>query len=143
MIILDTNVLSEPFRQQPNPAVIEWLDRQNALTLYLSTVSLAEVLTGVATMPEGKRKQALLTGVPDLIRQLFNDRVLSFDEMAAREFAQIQAEVRKVGKHIAMADGQIAAIARSHGFMVATRDVSPFKAAGIQVINPWEQVPFL
>ncbi|WP_068635117.1 type II toxin-antitoxin system VapC family toxin [Thauera butanivorans] len=138
MIILDTNVISEPFKKQPNPDVLGWIDRQNPLTLYLATVSLAEVLTGIARMPEGKNKHGLQDGVRQLFHRLFQGRVLPFDEAAAHAFANIQGQAHSTGRHIGVADGQIAAIALNRGFMVVTRDTKPYLVAGLEVLNPWD-----
>lgn len=137
MIVLDTNVVSEAMKAQPNPAVRAWLDGQIAETLFLSSVTLAELLFGIAALPAGRRKIALGQILEGLLA-LFGDRVLAFDVDAARHYATLAAAARAAGKGFPTADGYIAAIATSRGFMVATRDVSPFEAAGLTVINPWE-----
>ncbi|MBN9560404.1 MAG: type II toxin-antitoxin system VapC family toxin [Alphaproteobacteria bacterium] len=138
MIVLDTNIVSEPMRPSGNPAVQAWLDRQVAETLYLTATSLAELLVGVALLPAGKRKEGLGAALADLIEALFGPRVLAFDRQAAREYASLVSRTRAGGHVIAVADGQIAAIAIAHGFSVATRDTAPFIAAGVPVINPWD-----
>ncbi len=137
MIILDTNVISEPLKAQFDPAVQRWLDQQYAETLFVTTVSLAELMVGVEIMPDGKRKQGLAGALPELLAELFGPRILSFDQRAAMAYAPLIARARKRGQVIGVADGQIAAIAAAHGFVVATRDSAPFIAAGIEVINPW------
>ena len=139
MILLDTNVISEPMRRQPDAAILRWLDEQEPATLFLSTVSLAEVLTGIETAPEGKFKQGIQAGMAALIENLFGQRILPFDEVTARAYAAIQANVKRVGRHVGVADGQIAATALVRGFTVATRDVRPYELAGLEVINPWER----
>jgi toxin FitB len=136
MIVLDTNVLCEAMKPAPNPAVRSWLNEQVAETLYLSSVTLAELLFGIGTLPDGRRKAALsetLGGVLDL----FGDRILPFDVGAARHYADLAVRARADGKGFPTPDGYIAAIAASKGFMIATRDVSLFEAAGLIVINPW------
>lgn len=136
MIVLDTNVVSEAMRPTPSPAVIDWMDRQAAETLYLSSVTIAELLYGVGALPAGRRKQALRSAVDGLI-ELFHDRVLPFNLEAARCYADLAVTARMGGKGFATPDGYIAAIAVANGFTVATRDAGPFQAAGIDIIDPW------
>jgi predicted nucleic acid-binding protein len=137
LILLDTNVVSEAMRPGPNPAVLAWLDEQAAETLYLTSITLAELLFGIGTVPAGRRKDALAQTLDGLL-ELFGDRVLAFDTDAARRYAEVAVAARAAGKGFSTADGYIAAIAAAHGFSVATRDVDPFRAAGVEVINPWE-----
>ena len=137
MIVLDTNVVSEPTKPHADPAVSVWLDRQPIETLYITTVSLAELLLGTALLPEGRRKRALAEAGQILREQLFGPRILPFDETAAMMYATVVSRAKASGQAISVADGQIAAIAKQHGFAVATRDTAPFAAAGVQVINPW------
>lgn len=137
MIVLDTNVVSEAMKAEPNPVVRAWLDEQVAETLYLSSVTLAELLFGIGVLPSGRRKDAL-TQTLDGLLELFADRVLAFDTDAARNYAELAVTARAAGNGFPTPDGYIAAIASAHGFTVATRDVAPFQAAGLNVINPWE-----
>ncbi len=137
MIVLDTNVVSEAMKATPNPTVLAWLDEQAAETLYLSSVTLAELLFGIGVLPAGRRKEAL-TQMLDGLLALFEDRVLAFDTAAARRYADLAVTARAAGKGFPTPDGYIAAIAKARGFTVATRDVAPFKAVGLSVINPWE-----
>jgi len=136
MIVLDTNVVSEAMRPTPSPAVLDWMDRQAAETLYLSSVTIAELLYGVGALPAGRRKQALRSAVDGLI-ELFHDRVLPFNLEAARCYADLAVTARMGGKGFPTPDGYIAAIAVANGFTVATRDAGPFQAAGIDIIDPW------
>ncbi|MGH8218705.1 MAG: type II toxin-antitoxin system VapC family toxin [Steroidobacteraceae bacterium] len=138
MIILDTNVVSEPMKPHGALAVQQWLDEQVADTLFLTATSLAEFLLGLELLPEGKRKAGLATSLHELIDQLFGTRILPFDERAAAAFAPIIRRAREAGRSLSVADGQIAAIATVHGFAVATRDTAPFVAAGVSVLDPWE-----
>ncbi|MBV8121847.1 MAG: PIN domain-containing protein [Alphaproteobacteria bacterium] len=138
MIVLDTNVVSEPLKPAASPAVVAWLDRQNIDTLYLSAISLAELRYGVAALPDGTRKDGLGAALEGRIFSLFGTRVLAFDIAAADAYAIIRARAKAAGKTIGAADGYIAATAAAHGFAVATRDTTPFEAAGVAVINPWE-----
>lgn len=140
MIVLDTNVVSEPTKPNGHPAVRAWLDQQVAETLYLTTTSLSELLLGVEILPAGKRKEGLSIELDELIHRLFGSRILPFDQDAAKAYAPLVAQARSVGRIISVADGQIAAVALHRGFTVATRDIGPFVAAGVPVINPWEAV---
>lgn len=139
MIVLDTNVVSEAMKPKPNPAVRAWLDEQAAETLYLSSVTLAELLFGIAALTAGRRRNAL-TQMLDGLLQLFGDRVLAFDAGAARHYAELAVRDRTAGKGFPTPDGYIAAIAAAHGFTVATRDVASFRAAGLKVIDPWKAI---
>jgi predicted nucleic acid-binding protein len=141
MIVLDTNVVSEPMKPYGNPAVHAWLDRQAAETLYLTTPSLAELLVGIEILPDGKRKEGLAAALAELMTRLFGSRVLPFDQQAAVAYAPVVSRARAGGTIISVADGQIAAIAAVRGFAVATRNAAPFVAAGLPVIDPWEARP--
>ena len=137
MILLDTNVLSEPLKLTGDVGVLNWIDAQSIETLYMSTISLAELRFGIAALQPGKRKDTLHTSFEQRILPLFVGRILPFDAAAAEAYAVLRARARAGGKAIAPADGYTAATATSHGLMVATRDTSPFEAAGLAVINPW------
>ena len=138
MILLDTNVVSEPLRITGDVGVIAWIDAQIIETLYLSAISLAELRFGLAALPLGKRKDKLHTSLEQRILPLFAGRILPFDASASEAYAAVRASARAQGRAIAAADGYIAATAASHGLIVATRDAGPFEAAGLKVINPWE-----
>ena len=140
MILLDTNVVSEPLKASNDPNVLAWIDAQMVETLYLSTISLAELRFGIAALPEGKRRDTLHTRFEQQVLPLFAGRILPFDENASQAYAMLRARARAAGQAIAPTDGYIAAIAAAHGFSVATRDTSPFEAAGLAVINPWTWV---
>ncbi|SFV11212.1 type II toxin-antitoxin system VapC family toxin [Pseudoduganella namucuonensis] len=137
MIVLDTNVVSEAMKPEPYPAVRAWLNKQAAETLYLSSVTLAELLFGIGALPAGKRKDMLAQSVEGLIG-LFADRVLPFDTDAARRYAKLAVTARNAGRGFPTPDGYIAAIASSRGFVVASRDTAPYDAVGAAVINPWQ-----
>lgn len=137
MIVLDTNVVSEAMKPEPHPAVRAWLNDQAAETLYLSSVTLAELLFGIAALPAGKRKDMLALTLDGLMG-LFRDRVLPFDADAARRYAELAVLARTAGRGFPTPDGYIAAIAASRGFIVASRDTAPYEAAGVSIINPWE-----
>jgi toxin FitB len=137
MIILDTNVVSEAMKPEPHGAVRAWLNAQAAETLYLSSVTLAELLFGIAALPTGNRKNMLARALDGLMG-LFRDRVLPFDVDAARRYAELAVAAKTRGRGFPTPDGYIAAIAASRGFIVASRDLAPYKAVGVAVINPWE-----
>ena len=137
MILLDTNVISEPLRATPDPAVIAWLDAQAPETLFLSTVTLAELHYGIAVLPDGAKKRSLQQAFVTRILPLFAGRILSLDEAAAAAYGELRANARRQGLAIATADGYLAAIALSQQMVVATRDTAPFAAAGVRVENPW------
>jgi predicted nucleic acid-binding protein len=138
MIILNTNVISESLRPRCNEAVTGWLDAQVAESLYITAINSAELWAGIAVMPDGARKSALESTLDDLLDRLFGTRQLDFDHRAARAYAELTRRTVSAGTPLPLADGLIAAIAHAKGFTVATRDVEPFQAAGIEVINPWE-----
>jgi predicted nucleic acid-binding protein len=140
VIVLDTNVASEPLRPMPDVAVLAWLDEQSIETLFLTTISLAELRFGVAALPEGRRKQGLGIALQTRIVALFGPRLLAFDSAAADAYAAIRSRAKSAGKAIGATDGYIAATAAARGFAVATRDTEPFEAAGLRVINPWKEV---
>ncbi len=136
MILLDTNVVSEAMKPEPNPAVRNWLDEQAAATLYLASVTIAELMFGIGALPKGKRKDKLTTAL-DGVLTLFADRILPFDMNAARRYADLAVKARSAGRGFPTPDGYIAAIAASRDFAVASRDSRAFMAAGLSVIDPW------
>jgi hypothetical protein len=138
MILLDTNVISEPLRRVPEASVVAWLDGQSMDTLFLSAVTVAELRAGVELLPAGKRRSGLQRDLEQRILPLFAGRILAFDLACTREYATLLASARGAGIAIGTADSYIAAIAAANGLAVATRDTAPFRAAGLAVINPWE-----
>lgn len=137
MILVDTNVVSELMRAAPAPAVLAWFDGQRAGDLYLSAIGEAELRTGAAILPEGRRRDRLIAEIGTMIDEDFAGRVLPFDSAAAKAYAAIAAARRTAGRPVSQADCQIAAIARSHGAAVATRNVADFEGCGIDVLDPW------
>ena len=138
MILLDTNVISETQRQSPNARVLDWLDEQALETLYLSAITVAELRAGIALMPAGKRRDGLHKNLEKRLLPMFANRVLSFDMACTTAYAELLAKSRAAGLAVETADAFIAAIALANSFTVATRDTSPFEAAGLNVINPWQ-----
>ena len=138
MILLDTNVVSEPLRAAPDARVIEWIDAQPLETLFLSAITVAELRAGVALLPAGRRRTALHHSLERQVLPLFAGRVLPFDLSCTQGYAALMAAARVAGLAIASADGYIAAIAVANGLAVASRDTGPLKAAGVAVIDPWK-----
>jgi predicted nucleic acid-binding protein len=137
MILLDTNILSELMRPTPEEAVEQWLADQPAASVFISAITEAELRYGLALMPPGKRRSALAVEIENMLGEDFSGRILPFDSPAAVAFAEIAAERRQAGRPISQADAQIAAIARSRGAALATRNVPDFEGCGVEIINPW------
>lgn len=137
MIIVDTNLISELLRPEPEPRVEQWLSEQDGLSVYLTAISEAELRYGLAVMPAGKRRTALTDAVDHILREDMAGRILPFDSAAAHSYAVIASARRAAGRPIMQADCQIAAIAHAHGAPVATRNTPDFEGCGIDLINPW------
>lgn len=135
MILLDTNVVSEPLKLNADRTVVAWIDAQVIETLYLSTVSVTELRYGIAVLPAGKKK-SLRTSLDERILPLFKSRILPFDIDASEICAELRARAHAAGQGIGTADSYIASIAAAKGFAVATRDTQPFEAMGVTVISP-------
>ena len=140
MIVLDTNVLSELMRRRPAARVLGWVDGQDASALAITAVTAAELRYGVARLADGARKAELTAAVDGLVREDLSGRVLPFDAAAAVHYAELVAERDRNGRPIGVADGQIAAICRSHDARLATRNVRDFDATGVTVLDPWAAV---
>ncbi len=137
MIILDTNVVSETLKPLPAANVVEWMRAEAPMALFITTITEAELLFGLALLPQGNRRHALEALILPLLDEDFAGRILPFDGAAAREFAEIAVHRRRSGKPISDADGRIAAVARSRGADLATRDIAGFADCGVELINPW------
>ncbi|MDE0169603.1 MAG: type II toxin-antitoxin system VapC family toxin [bacterium] len=137
MIVLDTNVISEVMRVDPDPEVLAWLDRQPPSSLFTTAISEAEIRAGIGFLDSGRRKRGLIAAADRAFYILFSGRVLPFDSRAAPTYADIAADRRAVGRPISQADCQIAAITRSRGASVASRDTGGFAHCGVEVIDPW------
>ena len=138
MILLDTHVVAEPLRQMPAAQVIEWIDAQPLETLFLSTITVAELRAGMALLPAGKRRTGLQESLEKRLLPLFAGRVLPFDLACTKAYAELVAKARAKGVALSTADGFIASIAVANGFTISTRDTNAFTVAGAAVINPWQ-----
>ena len=137
MIVLDTNVVSELMRPAPDQRVMEWVASQRATNLYTTSVTQAEVLHGILLMPAGRRRKEIEAAAHAMFNEEFDGRILGFSGNAAHAYAQIAEKSRKLGRPISQFDAQIAAIARSVGAAIATRNVADFEACGVEILNPW------
>lgn len=137
MTLLDTNVVSELIRPLADAAVENWIASRPAASLFFSAVGEAELRYGVAIMPAGRRRDVLASAIEAMLREDFSGRILSFDSDAARAYAEIASRRRAVGRSASEADAQIAAIARSRGMALATRNIRDFEDMRIEVLNPW------
>ena len=137
--LLDTNVLSELLRQQPDEAVLAWFAAQPVDSLFVSAVTQAEMLLGARLLPEGKRRRELEQALEAMFAEDFAGRLLPFDSAAASAYATLVAARRSAGRRISQFDAQIAAIAVSRRSSVATRNVADFEGSGVPVKNPWER----
>lgn len=137
MIVLDTNVVSEVVKPSPSPNVIGWLNGQETSDLYVTTITLGEISYGVEVLPDGKRRTSLSRALHQFVDRAFADRVLVFDRESAHEYGQVMAGRRKLGRPLSAPDGQIAAVARRHQFLLATRNLDDFEECGLGLVNPF------
>jgi len=137
MVVIDTNIVSELMRAEPSAEVLAWMDDRQARELFVAAVTEAEVRTGIALLPEGRRRRGLAEACERTFGSLFAGRVLPFDGDAARAYAEIASARRVLGRPVSQADCQIAAIARSCGMAVATRNIRDFEDMGIEILDPW------
>ena len=137
MIVLDTNVLSEALRAKPDPRVMDWMGEQLPASLFVTAITQAEILYGIAILDPGRRRDDLVAAAGAMFAEDFSGRILGFDVDAAPVFAAIAAERRQLGKPISQFDAQIAAITRSRGATLATRNARDFEGCGIDLVDPW------
>jgi predicted nucleic acid-binding protein len=138
VILLDTNVVSAVMAPAPVASVLHWLDRQDTASLYLSTITIAEIAYGIRVLPAGRRRRELRERFEQFVARGFEQRVLAFDSAAALHYAEVMGHRKELGRPMSVPDGQIAAIARAHRFSVATRNVRDFDECGLDVLNPFE-----
>ncbi len=137
MLIIDTNVVSELMRPDPNRQVVDWLSRQKVSDVHLTALTIAEITYGLNIMPDGKRQRDLETRFRQVVEGGFSGRVLAFDEAAAPHYGEIMASRRAEGRSMSVIDGQIAAIARTSGATLATRNVADFEDCNLTLLNPF------
>jgi predicted nucleic acid-binding protein len=137
MILIDTNIISEMMKPAPDPKVITWIDQQNIMQLYISTITIAELGYGINVLPAGNRRNSLEKAFNSVVREAFEYRIFSFDEVAAHQYATIMSQRKNLGKPMSIADGLIAAIARAHNCTVATRNINDFINIELDLINPF------
>lgn len=137
MIIIDTNIISEFMTSPPAAPVLDWLNAQNTMSLYMTTISIAEIGYGLRCLPAGKRRHLLKERFAQFVAAAFGARVLPFDEAAARSYGEIKGYRKEIGRPLSDLDGQIAAIARVREFSIATRNTKDFEECGIRLINPF------
>jgi len=138
MILLDTNVVSAVMTPSPPEAVLDWLDRQETSQLFLSAITLAEIGYGLAVFPDSRRRRHLEDSFGRFVAQGFAQRMLTFDEPAARLYGELMGHRKRLGRPLATLDGQIAAIARVHRADLATRNTRDFEECGLELVNPFE-----
>jgi predicted nucleic acid-binding protein len=139
MILVDTNVLSELMRPKPDKRVLDWMDGLQGSDVGITAISVAEILYGLGSLSEGRKKHRLLAAVTTMFEEYFAGRILAFDQLAAVEYADIVLQRERIGSPISMPDAQIAAICRSSSAGLATRNTRDFKDLGLPLINPWEE----
>jgi predicted nucleic acid-binding protein len=139
MILLDTNVVSEVMRQKPSENVLHWLNQQNSVSMFISSITIAEICYGLRVLPTGQRRRQLETRFEAFVAQGFSGRILDFDEAAARAYAEFMGICKEKGCPMSLPDGQIAAVAHVNRLALATRNIRDFVACGIELINPFDQ----
>jgi len=137
MIILDTNVISELMRAEPNPSVLKWIDAQKTNNLAITAIAIAEIQRGILRLPKGKKRNILNKNFLEFVENAFVGRVLSFDEKSAYLYGKIASEREKLGFNTDAVDLMIAAITKNNKASIATRNVKDFKDCGVKIINPW------
>jgi toxin FitB len=140
MVVLDTNVISELMRLEPHPAVYAWVAAQPRATLYTTGINQAEILYGIAMLPQGRRRRALAAAAEAIFAEDLAGRVLPFSGTAAAHYAEIAYARRRAGMPIEAFDALIAATAGAAGADIATRDVVGFDGCGVTVIDPWKDI---
>lgn len=138
MIVLDTNIVSETMRPRPTPEVMDWLDRQTPIELFVTSVSIGEIHFGLECLDEGRRKLDLQARFQQFLERGFDGRILDYSAKCARQYGKIMADRRSAGRPLSAPDAQIAATCHAHGASIATRNTRDFEQCGISVINPFE-----
>jgi hypothetical protein len=137
MILIDTTVISELMKPEPDPKVLEWISRQESAGVFITSITIAEIIYGINALPEGLGRDGLEKLFNKTILLAFEDRILSFDEPAAHLYGKIMGDCKRLGRPMGVPDGEIAAIAQLHDASLATRNVRDFKNCGVEIINPF------
>jgi hypothetical protein len=138
MILLDSNVISEAMKSAPEPAVLAWVDRQLPNSLWTCTVVVAELLSGLDLMPQGKRQSQLRMKAAFMFDRFFANRIFVFDQAAAKAYGTVLKSRRDAGRPIDEMDALIAATSLANGATLATRNIAHFESCGITLLNPWQ-----
>lgn len=138
MIILDTNIISEMMKTTPSKAVLNWVNKQEAIELFITTITIAEISYGLYALPRGNRRKSLEEIFHRAIMSAFKHRILSFEESSAHFYGKIMGHRKKIGRPLSVPDGQIAAITLSQGFSLATRNIRDFSDCDINLVNPFD-----
>lgn len=138
MIILDTNVVSETLRPSPHYNVIKWLNEKDNDELYLSAIVVAELFSGVACMPDGKRQLELKHKLTEAMQIRFDEQILPFDALCAMRYGELMGRNQRLGRAMSTPDTQIAATCLHYGATLATRNTKEFAHCGIELIDPWQ-----
>ena len=140
MILLDTNLVSEVMKARPAETVVTWLNGQSSEKLYVSSITIGEISYGLRILPDGERRSGLRERFERFVTLAFDQRVLAYDESAARIYGDLMGDRKELGLPMSVRDGQIAAIACLNHLAVATRNVVDFESCGIDVVNPFASV---
>ena len=139
MIILDTNIISEMMKSLPSQNLMTWVDQQNVNELFVTTITIGEIVYGLNALPSGNRRKMLEDAFNLTMSGAFEYRVLDFDALSAHRYGRLMADRKKMGKPLSILDGQIAAIAHVNGFKIATRNICDFSDCGLELIDPFEE----
>lgn len=137
MIILDTNIISELMKPLPAQSLLAWLDQQESDTLFITSVTVGEIMYGLHALPEGRRRASLEDAFKKVLNEAFAGRSHPFDDLAAMQYGKIMSACKGKGRGMSVCDGQIAAIVAAHRCQLATRNIKDFEACGISVVNPF------
>jgi predicted nucleic acid-binding protein len=138
MILLDTNIISELMKTTPHPSVLAWINQQLNDTLFICSITVAEISYGLKVLPTGQRQKLLETRFEQFTTQAFYERILSFTTVAAQLYGEIMGYRKTLGRPLSILDGQIAAIALANNMAVATRNIKDFNDCGLELINPFD-----
>jgi len=137
MILVDTNVVSEVMKVAPSETVVTWLNNQKSSSLFISTITIGEIEYGLRILPAGKRRMLLKERFERFISLAFAQRILPYDETAARTYGDIMGFRKEIGHPMSVPDGQIAAIAKINGLTISTRNTSNFEDCGVELVDPF------